>query len=145
MAIDGDRWKWQMRAEQMINRGHGRGQRRVREWSLGVHRRKTGCDEQHIPRPQWHIETLRQAQQHVAAGRSAAGFNETQVTRGNVRFARERKLAQMAPLPPLAEKFTDTGHGRTIPQRGASAITSEVIDSPTLLAHDDDVRMIPTG
>jgi hypothetical protein len=65
-------------------------------------------EQQEIPLAQWHFEHVRQRQNHLPAGRGAAGFEKADVACGYFRLQRQLELAQMARLPPSAKQRPDT-------------------------------------
>ena len=98
-----------MRLQHEIDRGPRRFQRGIVERALRKRRRKSGRDQQHVAFAQGHLEPFRELQHHLARRRGAAGFDETQMTRGDLGIDREIELAEMAALPPFAQVIADDG------------------------------------
>ncbi|MCY1507587.1 hypothetical protein D9M68_418680 [compost metagenome] len=92
--------------EQLLD-GLARGvQCRIGQVALGEQRRIAGRRQQTVAFAQGDFQLLGKMQQHLAAGMGAAGLDEAQVARGNLRVAGQVELAEAASLAPLAQQDT---------------------------------------
>jgi hypothetical protein len=95
--------------QHVVERAHhlrklGRGER-----AFPPHRRETGGQQQRVLLAQRQVERRRQAQDHVAARRGAAGFQEAEMALGNLGGAGKRKLRLAAMGAPPAQARTEGG------------------------------------
>jgi hypothetical protein len=94
---------------------------------FGVERGEPGGGQERVAVAQRDLQPLGEAEQHLAAGLGAPGFEEADVAGGDVRLHREVELTQAPPLPPAAQQLTDLPgrvrgiarlhHTATIPRR----------------------------
>ena len=115
-----------MRLQHQIDRRPRRFQRGIVERALRKGRRKARRHQQHVAFAQGHLQPFRQLQHHLARRRGAAGFDETQMPRGNLGIAGKIELAEMAALPPFAQVIADMdGLGRSARAAEACAFMVE--------------------
>jgi hypothetical protein len=107
MSVDGKRGIGFVRLQHGLDRLTRGGERGIIKRAVRKCRREPGRDQQHIAFAQWHVEALGQPQHHIARGYSAAGLDETQMTRGNLGFGSKIELAEMAALPPFAQMIAN--------------------------------------
>jgi hypothetical protein len=101
--------------QHVVEGPHHLRQLRRREVALAPYRRKSGGEQQRVLLAQRQVEGGGEAQDHVAAGSGAAGFEEAQMPLGNLRRAGERQLrlaALRAPPPQARTEGRRGGHGR---------------------------------
>src|ERR1700732_4484052 len=80
---------------------------RILQLPLRKYRRISGRDQQHVAIAQRNLQPLGKMQHHIAAGQCAAGLDKAQMLCRDVGIAGKRQLAEMPPLPPLAQMPTD--------------------------------------
>ena len=96
-----------MRLQHQIDRSPRRFQRGIVERALRKRRRKPRRDQQHVAFTQGNLQSFGEPEHHFARRRRAAGFHETEVTRGYLGVSGEIELAQVAALPPFAQVIAD--------------------------------------
>jgi hypothetical protein len=62
-----------------------------------------GCDQNHIALTQRNVELFAEVQQHFPRGLCATGFEEAEMTGGDLGLAREVELTHVALAAPLAQ------------------------------------------
>jgi len=98
--------------DRLARRGQfGRGQA-----ALGEDGRIAGRDQQHVALAHRHLQPLGQPQHHLAAGRGAAGLDEAEMARGDLRLAGQVELAHAPAAAPFAQVISDgrRGHGHPL-------------------------------
>jgi epsilon-lactone hydrolase len=115
------------------------------ELTLPVGRRVARGQEQLVSLAERHVESLGQMEDHPRAWARAAGFDEAQVSRRDVRLQRKLELTEPTATAPLTEHHPDRrpadtdGHASIVGRPSNWAITSEVIDTahPPLHSGED--------
>ena len=107
MAIDRERRIGFVSREHLIDRLPRDPQRRIVERAFREHRRVARRMQQQIAIAQRHVELFGKAQHHLAAWLRPAGFQKTEMPRGDFRIERQLELAQATPLAPLAQQIAD--------------------------------------
>ena len=103
MPIDGDGREGFLLGQHMVERMTHLGEFGCAEIGLAPYRRKARSEQQRIVLAQGNVEGRRQAEDHVAARRGAAEFEEAQVPLRDVGASRKIELRPSPALPPLAK------------------------------------------
>ena len=134
MSVDGERRARLVAAQHQLDDVARGSQRRIAERPRRVHRREAGGGEQAVALAQRHVEAVRQAQDHLAARRRAAGLEAAEVARRHVGLERQLELAEAAARAPVADLRADgrgersrSGHGGKIADAVIAAMTSQVM------------------
>jgi len=98
-----------MGAQYKVDRGPRRLQRGIIKRALRKGRRESRRHEKHVALAQRHLQPLRQLEHHVPRRRRPSGFHKAQVAGGDLGIAGQIELAQMTPLPPIAQVTADMG------------------------------------
>jgi hypothetical protein len=141
VPIDDERREGLVPAQHLLDRvAHGTHLGGV-ELTLPVGRRVACGQEQVVALAERHVEALGEVEHHLRARARAAGFDEAQVSRRDVRLQRKLELTEPTAAAPLTEHHPDRrptdsdGHASIVSRQLESAITSEVIDTAHVSLH----------
>ncbi len=111
MAIDDERGEGTMNGENDVNGFANDVEGGVGKLAFREDRRETRGGQQEVAFTKRDLQLLRETQEHVAAGRRTACFEEAEVPGGNFCFGGEIELTQTTAATPLAQQIANWPEG----------------------------------